>query len=103
VLTYSANKLSSVLEYDGFEERRHLVTGEEEATHFQSVYFKLGKHLRALKSLPLGVTDVLGVGPACRNTKVSLGLVISIPLFSLGFQSLTKWGGGATQASLHCS
>ncbi|KAF6027177.1 NOL6 [Bugula neritina] len=70
VLTYSANKLSSVLEYDGFEERRHLVTGEEEATHFQSIYFKLSKHLRALKSLPLGVTDVLGVGPACRNTKL---------------------------------
>ena len=66
----AVNQLDDYLMYDNFKLQRYTNTGEEDLIQYQTQFHTVSKAIRAIKSLPLSITNIMGLDPRSRNTKV---------------------------------
>ena len=66
----AVNQLDDYLMYDNFKLQRYTHTGEEDLIQYQTQFHTVSKAIRAIKSLPLSITNIMGLDPRSRNTKV---------------------------------
>ncbi|XP_067941999.1 nucleolar protein 6-like [Watersipora subatra] len=69
-LAFGCRPLENLIMCDSFRSKRNCGSGEEEAAKCQAALFQLSKQIRAIPSLPLSVTDIVGLDPASRDTQV---------------------------------
>lgn len=69
-VTSAVNQLDDFLMYDNFELQRYTNTGEEDSIQYQTEFHIVSKAIRAVKSLPLSITNIHGLDSLSRNTKV---------------------------------
>lgn len=70
VVSGTQSELDRVISTDNYSVKRNVSTGEKEMADFHAAFFRLNKSIRGVKSLPLTISDVLGIDPAFRHSQV---------------------------------